>query len=116
MTKRWTIGVASDLAVVGYNHENADLDRPNGEIIREVYYLRAENGRGDARETGRFSSADEAEDFIQLAPPVLLWREARPVYGSQAYVEYGEANDIAAEARHADDEAFGFDTRYAIYY
>jgi len=111
----WIIRIASDLAVIGYNPENADFDRPRGEIIAEVFYLRAVNGRGDAREFGRFDSAAIAEDAILLAPAVDLWAAGRPEYGSRAYEAYGAADDIESERRLDEAQAWGFDTRYGRY-
>lgn len=116
MTKTtWIIEVVSDLAVIGYNPESADLDHPRGELIGEVFYLRATNGRGDRREFGSYSSFDAAEDAIPDAPAVLLWAEGRPEYGSEAYVAYGAAEDLAWEARQAEAERWGFDTRFAAF-
>jgi hypothetical protein len=111
----WVIEVASDLAVVGYNPESADLDRPNGEIVGEVFYLRATNARGDAQEFGAFDTLDAAEASIPFAPPVFLWTPGRPVYGSSSYVAYGQDDDIESERRHQDAEAWGFDTRFMIF-
>lgn len=112
---RWTIGVDSYFRVVGYNHENADMDRPNGEIIREVFVLQAINERGDRRLTGWFDSPESAEEAIESAPPVTLWHDSQPVYGSIAWQEYGEANDIESEARHEEALSWGFDTRFSIF-
>lgn len=114
-TQRWTIGIASDLAVVGYDYENADMDRPHGEIIREVYYLQATNDRGDRREFGGFDSLEAAEADIVFAPPVLLWSEGRPEYGSRAWQLYGEADQMESEARQVEAEGWGFDTRFSIF-
>ena len=111
----WTINVASDLAVVGCNPEAADLDCPNGEIIGEVYYLCATNKRGDRRGFGSYASEAEAEAAIPEAPLIALWSSLRPEYGSQAYSEYGEADDIESERRANEAEAMGFDTRFMIF-
>lgn len=93
-----TVFVRSDLAVVGYNPENADLDYPNGEIVREVFYLVAEDARGNRWQWGSFSSERVAEAaYLTLAPPVFLWEATRPAYGSEAYVEHGQADDLAWE-------------------
>lgn len=109
----WMIGVASDLAVVGYNPEAADMDCPNGEIIGEVFYLRATNARGDAQEFGSYRSLAAAEAAIPFAPPVFLWTPGRPVYGSSAYVAYGQDDDIESERRLDVAMTQGWDTRFA---
>ncbi len=113
--ERFTITVASDLAVVGYNPERADLDCPRGELVAEVFFLQATNARGDRREFGSFESAEEAERSIRLAPPVNLWPSGRPEYGSLAYQAYGEADQMAAEGRMEEMQATGFDTRFSIF-
>lgn len=115
MKVTWAIGITSDLAVVGYNPEAADMDHPRGERIGEIFYLQATNDRGDRREFGSFDSFDIAEDAIADAPPVHLWQPGRPVYGSRAYEAYGEANDRAWEARQRAAEEAGCDTRYMVF-
>lgn len=113
MTKEtWIIEVVSDLAVIGYNPESADLDHPRGERIGEVFYLRATNARGDAREYGSYESCDAAENAIALVPPVVLWADGRPVYGSRAYELYGAADDMESERRLDEAIAQGWDTRF----
>jgi hypothetical protein len=114
-TERFFISVASELRVVGYNPEAADLDCPNGEIVRERFYLQATNARGDRRRHGFFVTPEEAEASIEAAPPVLLWDEDRPEYGSLAYQEYGEEDDIESERRMLEAEEFGFDTRFMLF-
>ncbi len=117
-TERWTIGVADELRVVGYNPENADLDHPNGEIVRLRYYLQATNARGDRRRYGLFETASEAEAAIPVAPAVVSedWYDDRPEYGSRAYQEYGEEADMEAESRMNDAADMGFDTRYMSFF
>lgn len=111
----WVIGVASDLAVVGYNPENADMDHPNGEIVGEVFYLRATNARGDAQEFGAYDSLEVAEAAVPFAPPVFLWSQGRPVYGSRAYAAYGQDDDIESERRLDEAISQGWDTRFAAF-
>lgn len=115
---RYTIGIASDLAVIGYNPENADMDRPGGEIIREVFHLRATDERGNRRVHGWFLSEAEALEAIRYAPPVTSagWADTDPEYGSPAYVrDGGEFAQMDREARQLEDERWGFDTRYTRY-
>jgi hypothetical protein len=113
--RRVTIGLASDFRVVGYNPENADLDRPRGEIVREVFFLVAEDARG-ARwvwDEG-WQDADAAEAAIALAPPVILWSRSEPAYGTAAWLEDGGEEELLAwEARMKEAEQWGFDTRFA---
>jgi hypothetical protein len=111
---RWTIGVRSDLAVVRIDPEYADLDHPNGEIIGEVFYLVATNSRGDRRSFGRFDFEAEAEAAIPFAPSVCEWQQDRPEYGSVAYQQYGQADEIESERRLNEAQAMGFDTRYMV--
>jgi len=111
----WVITVQSDLEVVGFNSENADFDRPRGEIIGTVYFLQAENERGDRRTFGlSWSSPDVAEAAIPDAPPVFLWYRDRPCYGSEAWQRYGEREQMAAERRLNEAEGWGIDTRYMV--
>ena len=112
---RYELSLRSDLAVVGFDHENADMDRPNGEVIRERFYLIATTARGDRRAWGWFAELAEAEAAFETAPPVELWNETDPAYGSRAWQAYGEADQIDREARQLDDERWGFDTRYTRY-
>ena len=112
---RYTLGLRSDLAVVGYDHENADMDRPNGEVIRERFYLTATNERGDRRAWGWFAELAEAEAAFETAPSVETWAETEPEYGSRAWQAYGEADQLDREARLLEDERWGFDTRYTRY-
>ena len=112
---RWTITVGSQLEVIGYNPENADLDCPNGEMIGERYFLLATNDHGDRRWFGTFETADEAAADVPTAPEVEFWPATHPEYGSQAWAAYGEDDQIASEARMEEAQAFGFDTRFSIF-
>jgi len=105
-TKRWTIQVSSDFVVVGYNPEGADMDNPRGEIVRERFHLEATNDYGDRRVWGFFVTPAEAEAAIELAAPVETWAESYPVYGSQAFIAYGEEELEAWEARHEEWDAW----------
>lgn len=90
---RWTITIASDFQVTGYDAEFADMDNPQGALVDEVFHLSATNARGDRKEWGRFFTADAAEAAIPFAPPVFMWADGSPVYGSEAY----QASDVEAE-------------------
>ena len=99
--------MSSDFAVVGHNPEAADLSRPNGEIIRERFYMRASNAHGDAFVWGWFETPEQLEAaYLLFAPPILFWAPTYPVYGSPAYEEYGQAEEIAWELEMAGVEQF----------
>lgn len=117
--------VTSDLVVLGTNPEMADVSNPRGEIIGLAYAVRAMNAHGDTWEqhvvTGRIG--EEAELFakterVALALQARLerlgklpvnaaqWRPGRAVYGSDAYVEYGQEDEVALERREAAEEGW----------
>jgi len=102
-TARYTLGVRSNFLVVGHNPEMADLDRPNGEIVKEVYELIAEDTDGNRFVYGSFRSFLAAETSISSAPPVYTWADTYPAYGSVAYETYGESDTVAWERRQEDD-------------
>jgi hypothetical protein len=104
----WTVGVASDYCVVGTNPEMADMSNPRGEIIRERFYLLATDARGNRKSFGSFETEQDAEVcFWVWSPMVDDWDDARPEYGSEAYVEYGQDDDLVLEAREREDEMWG---------
>src|SRR5262249_1593540 len=110
---RWTIGVSSDFIVVRYDHEYADMDNPQGAVVRERFHLEAVTDFGDRRGTGSFRAPEEAEAAIAGAAPVTTWAESYPVYGSAAFVAYGEEEMQAWEARHAEWEGWFPGDRWA---
>ena len=106
MKTTWEVSIASDYAVVGHNYEMADMSNPNGEIIRERYYMRASNAYGDAFVWGWFETPEELEAaYLLFAPPIFFWDKTYPVYGSRAYEDYGQAEEIAWE-REMDARPF----------
>jgi len=109
---RYTITLGSNLEVVDHNPEMADWDNPRGEVIAEVFHLQATNARGDRRVWGSFLEQSVAEAAIPFAPPVIEWDRTRPEYGSQAWMQYGEAGQIHSESRHLAAEQMGLDTRF----
>lgn len=111
----WTISIASDLRVVSYNPENADLDFPHGERIGEVFYFQATNDRGDRRRYGSYPSAEIAENSYLFTPCVDFWYDDEPEYGSKAWLEYGELNQIEAERKLNEMQSAGFDTRFMMF-
>jgi hypothetical protein len=104
---------ASDLAVVDVNPEMADMSNPRGEIIGYASYVYADSERGDRLRKPITVSRWEKEAMepaealaralnARLAAGKLpvgfdRWEAARPGYGSDAYIEYGAADDLAAE-------------------
>lgn len=105
--RRFVILIGSDYRVIGYNPENADMDRPRGEIVREVFYLYATDADGYRFSHGAFDSYEAADAAIAAAPPVSLWDADTPEYGSVAYQrEDGEAALVDWEARHEAHDAF----------
>jgi hypothetical protein len=85
---KYTFGVASDYVVVGHDPEFADFDNPRGEIIRERFFMVAEDAKGYRFAFGNEESEQNAEFvFVQFAPAVSEWNPIRPSYGSLAYIE-----------------------------
>lgn len=101
----WSVGFASDFVVVGHDGEYADMSNPTGAIIRERFYIIAEDAKGNRRTWGGlYESQDAAEAaYALLAPAVALWEETRPCYGSEAWTSEVEAAE--AEAEQADELA-----------
>lgn len=107
----WSVGFPSDFVVVGYNPENADMSNPNGAIIRERFYIVAEDAKGNRRTWGGLyeSEATAEAAYALFAPPVEFWEETRPCYGSEAWTAEVEAAE--AEAERADEMASEFSVR-----
>lgn len=108
--------IGSELVIVGQNPENADYTNPRGDIIRPKYFVEVTNDHGD-RLIHRWSYDTEEEavalmyQIEQLAKRRTLnpdaWGRGRAVYGSDAYVEYGCADDLAWEANCRYEERVG---------
>jgi hypothetical protein len=122
----------ADVVVLGHNNEMADMDNPNGYEYGYASYVRAENPYGDTWvmhvATGRFESDVLAKALAQadalnarlalgklpvgfgdgMTGGASRWTRGRPVYGSDAYQDYGMSDDWAWEMRLAEDTfAFG---------
>lgn len=111
---------ATDLVVIGTNPEMADYDNPRGEIIGYAAYVYADSVSGDRRRLFVKTAHWESEVLPQaermaaalnarLAAgrlPVAFdrWDEARPAYGSDAYVAYGQHDDLMLERQEAQEE------------
>lgn len=102
-TKKFTFAVESELAVVDRNPEYADLDNPNGDIIRERYFMTATDADGRIYRYGWEETAEKAEMVFQyLAPAVEEWPMWRCVYGSRAYDLEGCETDWAIREMEED--------------
>ena len=104
---------ACDMVVVDVDPEMADMTNPRGEIHGYAAYVYADSERGDRRRLFVKSSRWEDEAICpadtlarslnaRLAAGKLpvgfdRWEAARPCYGSDAYVEYGQADDLELE-------------------
>lgn len=110
----WTIDIGSENKVVGYDSESADLTHPNGEIVRERFFLVATNPRGDRKRTGSFLTPELAEAAIPYADQIVIWDDTHPEYGSPAYQDYGEAEAIEFERRIEESISFGQHPYYAV--
>lgn len=105
----------SELAVVDVNPEMADMSNPRGEIVGYASFVYADSEHGDRRRLYVRSSrwddeamapANKLADALnaRLAAGKLpihfdRWEDARPGYGSAAYVEYGQDDDLELERR-----------------
>lgn len=99
---QYSFEIRSDLAVIGYNPEAADLDHPRGEVIGERYYMVATDPDGATRVWGWHTSAEALEaGFEFIAPDVEDWDEGRPRYGSLAFQESDQDGEDAFFERRA---------------
>ena len=101
-----TIDVYSDWVVLRCDPEMADMTHPRGEVIGEVFRLLATAANGNRWAWGGFESLELALASIESAPPVILWTETYPEYGSMAYVSHGQQEEVEWEARHVEVERF----------
>lgn len=109
--------------VIGTNPEMADYDNPRGHIFGLSYAVRARNEHGDTWEkpvaTGSLHEdaelAAKAERLAQalqtrldrlgkLPVDAAQWQPGRAVYGTDAYVAYGQDDEVALERREAEEE------------
>jgi hypothetical protein len=95
----WKDEERTDFVVVGHDGEYADMSNPNGEIIRERYFIQAEDALGHRRTWGGYYETLEAAEaaYSLLAPPVEFWEDARPCYGSEAWTPEVDAEEAAME-------------------
>jgi hypothetical protein len=120
MLTTWTFTTRDDLVIVGQNSECADMTNPHGHLFGRLHYVQGYNAHGDTKELAVVSGSDPAAQAQTLADrlnarmalgklPVGfdLWPAGRPIYGSHAYVEYGQDDDLAWERQCNEDEAAG---------
>lgn len=118
-----TFQASTDIVVTGCDPEAADYDNPRGEIFGYQACVYAINDHGDTRVlylgVDRFDSVALAkaekvaealtarlEKLGKLPVGFDSWQAGRPVYGSDAYVEYGQYDDLAWERRQAEEESW----------
>ena len=99
--------VQSSVVVIGTNPEAADISNPRGDIFGEVIAIYAANPHGDTRYLPVDISKEAAErmvvnlgvraDLGRLPAAFSQWQVGRPQYGSDAYIEYGQDDDVALE-------------------
>jgi hypothetical protein len=110
--------------IIGQDGEYADISNPRGFIYGTNAVVVASNEYGDTWHmsvgSARFSQdilpkaealADKLNARLALGKlPVQFesWAPGRAVYGSQAYADYGQDDDLAAERQEAADEQFCF--------
>ena len=111
----WNVGFPSDYVVVGTNPEMADMSNPHGEIVRERWFIVAEDAKGNRRAWGGpYDSPEDADAAYRLeAPPIDLWAEIQPCYGSEAYVDGGWEQDLCDLEREDEMGGYFIVTRFA---
>lgn len=104
---------ATDIVVIDYNPENADIDNRRGEVYGYAAHCYAEDAVGNRVRvhvaTSRWEndclpSATRLAEALnarlrngKLPVRFELWEQARPAYGSDAYIEYGQQDDLEWE-------------------
>lgn len=112
----------TDIVVTGSNPEMADIVNPRGHLFGSAAYVVAEDDKGNRRELHVVTKASDADalaaaDRVAAALGARLaagklpvafdrWQEGRPAYGSDAWVEYGNDDELALERREAEEEAW----------
>lgn len=90
------------------------MSNPRGAVFAEVFFLLATDVDGNRLTYGSYDSQELALADFPATPPVVLWDETYPEYGSRAFVEYGNDDLIAWESRHLDMELYGYDDYLAV--
>jgi len=116
-----TFAVRTDIVVIGRDPEMADYNNRDGSIFGYAAYVEASNDYGDTREFFVCSAVreDEAtaeadelahrltvrfESLGKLPVGFAAWHQGRAVYGSEAWAEYGNDDELAYERRELADE------------
>lgn len=110
------------IVVIGSNPEMADYDNPRGHLFGSAAYVMAEDAQGNRRELHVVTLRSDADALAaaervaaaltarlglgKLPVGFARWQEGRPAYGSEAWQQYGEADEIALERREAEEEAW----------
>jgi hypothetical protein len=104
--------------IIGRNSENADMSNPQGYTYGTNALLVASNEYGDTWETSA-GSALYSQDILPKAQALAdrlnarlalgklpigfdEWVQGRAVYGSDAYVAYGQDDEVALERREEE--------------
>jgi hypothetical protein len=124
--------VRTDIVVIDYNSEMADMSNPRGEIHGDADYIIAETptGRRFAHQTTALTypngttksdvtcaRLEELAHHLNTTKPVLNmdhWAEIDPCYGSEAYIaqdteaknRYREIREAVAAGEMGEGEAF----------
>ena len=114
----------TDVVVMGTNPENADITNPRGEYYGFAPFVRVSNEYGDCFMTSAGNTSRDEIEARQKAEqlsnalrtrwevlgklPVRFaeWTPTRPVYGSDAYIDYGFDDDRLLESREEEDSYF----------
>lgn len=111
-------GAHADIVVTGQNPEAADYDNPRGDIYGFASYVVASNDYGDTRllhvatahlERDALAPAQALADALTVRLNALgklpvgfdSWQQGRAIYGSDAYMEYGQAEQLQWEQEAA---------------
>lgn len=112
--------VRSDLVIVGYDAEFADVTNPRGALYGQALYVVAESpdGRRWAHDHRFIASRGNALSELARAERLCeriaasynggapldgaYWVEIDPAYGSDAYVSQGVEAERAQQERHAE--------------
>lgn len=99
-----------DVVIVGRDYEAADYDNPEGWLYGTQDYVIVRNSNGDTYELAVEGNAEQMAErlnarwnnFKKLPVNFSAWSPGRPVYGSEAYIEYGQDEELAWEAKQED--------------
>jgi len=74
------------------------MDNPSGAYYADAYFLVATDAVGYRFRFGKWFTPEAAENAINApyTPPVFMWDETYPEYGSIAYEESNEEANVVA--------------------